>query len=307
MSSENQGSCNFVGIEATQSEFLVVGLSADGNVLVSERKPVQNAEDPVGELADYAAELRSKYGKLERLGVAVPGLIRRETGRVDYSARIPAHAGTDIAARIKASTGLEAIIENDANAAAYAEFKLGAARGSKHMFYATIGAGVGGAFIIDGRIWHGAAGFAGEFGYVAVNSDGMRLEEVASSENIVRRTRSRFHQDNTSSLKKIGEQSIAIDDILNAAVNDDDFAKMMLERTGSYIGTAVASVINLLNIETVVIGGPTMHAGNVLLNAIIRSARELSFSPSFESTLILAGELGELASASGAALLASAK
>jgi predicted NBD/HSP70 family sugar kinase len=78
----------------------------------------------------------------------------------------------------------------------------------------------------------------------------------------------------------------------------------MLERTGSYVGTAVASVINLLNIETIVIGGPTMQAGNVVLNSVIRSARELSFTPSFESTLILAGELGDLASATGAALLA---
>ena len=99
------------------------------------------------------------------------------------------------------------------------------------------------------------------------------------------------------------EQSLTIDDILGAAAADDDFARLMFERTGNYVGTAVASVINLLNIETIVIGGPTMLAGNVLLNAIIRSARELSFSPSFESTLILAGELGERSAASGAALL----
>jgi predicted NBD/HSP70 family sugar kinase len=131
----------------------------------------------------------------------------------------------------------------------------------------------------------------------------MRLEEVASSDNIVRRTRDRFHQDNTSSLNKLDEQAIRIDDILTAAAAEDDFARLMLERTGNYIGTAVASVINLLNIETIVIGGPTMAAGNVLLNAIIRSARELSFAPSFESTLILASELGERAAAIGAALL----
>jgi predicted NBD/HSP70 family sugar kinase len=135
----------------------------------------------------------------------------------------------------------------------------------------------------------------------------MRLEEVASADNVVRRTRARLHQDNTSSLNRLSEQSLNIADILNAAMADDDFARLMLERTGSYVGTAVASVINLLNIETVVIGGPTMLAGNVLLNAIIRSARELSFGPSFESTLILAGEIGEMASASGAALLAAEK
>jgi glucokinase len=169
------------------------------------------------------------------------------------------------------------------------------------MFYATIGTGVGGAFIIDGRVWHGAAGFAGEFGYVAVNSDGMRLEEVAAGENIVRRTKARLHQDSTSSLHRV--QSLTIDDILGAAAADDDFARLMFERTGNYIGIAIANVINLLNIETIVVGGPTMLAGNVLLNAVIRSARELSFSPSFESTLILAGELGERSAASGAALL----
>ena len=120
-----------------------------------------------------------------------------------------------------------------------------------------------------------------------------------------RRTRARFHQDNTSSLNKLNEQAITIDDILNAATAEDDFARLMLERTGNYIGTAIASVINLLNIETIVVGGPTMQAGNVLLNAIVRSARELSFAPSFESTLILAGELGERAAACGAALLAA--
>lgn len=306
MSSENNSvSAPAIGIEVTASEFIAVCLSADGTVSGSERKAISDRDESVSEVVEFAAEVKDKLGPVERIGVAVPGLIRRETSRVAYSARIPAHEGIDIAAKIESATGLKTVLENDANAAAYAEYKLGAGRGSRHMFYATVGTGVGGAFIIDGRIWHGAAGFAGEFGYVAVNSDGMRLEEVASGENIVRRTRARLHQDNTSSLNRIGEQSLTIDDILGAAVADDDFAKLMLERTGGYVGTAVASVINLLNIETIVIGGPTMLAGNVLLNAIIRSARELSFAPSFESTLILAGELGERAVASGAALLSA--
>lgn len=302
MSTENL-SCQSIGIEVTASECIAVCLSADGTVISSERTPVSDANESVADVVRFAGDLKERFGPIEKIGVAVPGLIRRETSRVAYSARIPSHEGIDIATQIKAATGLQAVLENDANAAAFAEYKLGAGRGSKHMFFATIGTGVGGAFIIDGRIWHGAAGFAGEFGYVAVNSDGMRLEEVASGENIVRRTKARLHQDSTSSLNRIREQSLTIDDILSAAVAEDDFARLILERTGNYIGTAVASVINLLNIETIVVGGPTMVAGNVLLNSIIRSARELSFSPSFESTLILAGELGERAAACGAALL----
>ena len=292
-----------VGIEVTASELIGVCLTVDGMVIGSERAAISNPNESVAEVAGFAQQLKGKFAPVERIGVAVPGLIRRETSRVAYSARIPSHEGIDIAAKVQAATGLKTVLENDANSSAFAEYKLGAGRGSKHMFYATIGTGVGGAFIIDGRVWHGAAGFAGEFGYVAVNSEGMRLEEVAAGENIVRRTRARLHQDNTSSLNRVGEQSLTIDDILGAAAADDDFARLMFERTGNYIGTAVASVINLLNIETIVVGGPTMLAGNVLLNAIIRSARELSFSPSFESTLILAGELGERSAASGAALL----
>lgn len=306
MSSENnEGSQKAIGIEVTASEFIAVCLGPDGAVIGSERRPVSNPNESVDEVVRFAGELKANFGPVQNIGIAVPGLIRRETSRVAYSARIPSHEGIDIPSKIESATGMKAVIENDANAAAYAEYKLGAGRGSRHMFYATFGTGVGGALIVDGRVWHGAAGFAGEFGYVAVNSDGMRLEEVASGENIVRRTKARLHQDNTSSLNRVGEQALTIDDILGAAVADDDFARLMLERTGSYVGTAVASVINLLNIETIVVGGPTMLAGNVLLNAIIRSARELSFSPSFESTLILAGELGDRAAASGAALLSA--
>ena len=301
------GSCRAIGIEVGTTECTAVCISTEGSIIATERLGISDPTESINDLISFSRELRQRFASTASIGIAIPGLIRKETGRVDYSARIPSHAGIDIAGRIKAETGSEVILENDANAAAFAEYKLGAGRGSKHMFFATVGKGVGGAFIIDGRVWHGAAGFAGEFGYVAVNSDGLRLEEVASADNIVRRTRARFHQDNTSSLNKLDEQAITIEDILNASLADDDFARLMLERTGNYIGTAVASVINLLNIETIVIGGPTMQAGNVLLNAIVRSARELSFAPSFESTLILAGELVDSAAACGAALLASEK
>jgi predicted NBD/HSP70 family sugar kinase len=131
----------------------------------------------------------------------------------------------------------------------------------------------------------------------------MRLEDVASGENIVRRTRSRFHQDSTSSLNKLEEEQITLSDIVREAQNQDDFARMMLERTGVFVGTAVAGVINLLNIEKIVVGGEIMQAGNVVLGGLIGRAKELSFAPSFETTEIVEGALGENAAAIGAALL----
>ena len=117
----------------------------------------------------------------------------------------------------------------------------------------------------------------------------------------VRRTPTRFNRDSTSSLNRFAEQSITLEEIVEAADRGDDFAALMLQRTGSYVGLGIASVINLLNIERVVIGGEIMKAQHLVLDAVIQRARELSFGPSFDRTEIVSGELGENASAIGAA------
>ena len=292
------------GVEASSHGLIAVCLGQNNEILGVHRSQPTNGDSATAQLIAFVAGLKERFGEFDRVGVAVPGLIEKGNKRVAFSTHIPEHAQVDLTHEIKAALGITATIENDANAAAYGEFVLGSGQGSQNLFYATLGEGVGGAFIIDGEIWRGNAGFAGEFGYVAINSDGMRLEDVASTANIVRRTRSRFLQDSTSSLNKIDEQQITIEDIVRAAEREDDFAQLMLQRTGNYVGTAIASVINLLNIEKIVVGGEIMRAGELVLDAIIRRARELSFAPSFNSTNIVAGSLGENAAAVGAALLA---
>ncbi|MDQ3130242.1 MAG: ROK family protein [Acidobacteriota bacterium] len=294
-----------VGVEISNSIFKAVCLGFDGSVIDSNRVSFDRSQLNLPQLADFINQLRNTFGDFDRIGIAVPGLVRQETKRVAFSTSIPEHSEIDLSSEIEAATGLKVTIENDANAAAYGEFRFGAGRGTENMFYATLGAGVGGAFIFDGKIWRGASGFAGEFGYIAVNSDGMKLEDVASTTNIVRRTRSRFHQDSTSSLSQMTEEQITLGDIVREAKNNDDFAQMMLKRTGIYVGTAIAGVINLLNIEKVVVGGEIMQTEHLVLNAIIERARELSFAPSFEKTQIVEGKLGENAAAIGAALLAN--
>jgi glucokinase len=305
MSESTDPATKMVGIEASASSFRAVCLDSSGSITAADAVGVDPAEGTLPQLSAFISSLKGKFGLFDRVGVAVPGLILRESGRVAYSAHIPEHSAVDFAEEIQRATGTRTWVENDANAAAYGEFKLGAGRGSSNLFYATLGLGVGGALIINKKIWHGISGFAGEFGYVAINSDGMRLEDVASAANIVRRTRTRFNRDSTSSLNKLDEQQISIHQIVEAAEDGDDFASLMLERTGSYVGTAIATVINLLNIEKIVIGGEIMHAGHLVLDAVVRRARELSFGPSFENAEIVAGELGGDATAIGAALLAS--
>lgn len=294
----------FVGIEVSVAS--MTGVRHNGSdAFDAETAPFDPTAGTLEQLGEFISNLKQKFGAFDRVGIAVPGLVHRESGQVAYSAHIPEHAQMDLAGEIEKLTGVSAMVENDANAAAWGEFKLGAGRGASNMFYATLGVGVGGALILNNKVWRGVSGFAGEFGYVAINSDGLRLEDVASASNIVRRTRTRFNRDSTSSLNKLAEEEISIHKIVEAAEDGDDFASLMLERTGNYVGTAIATVINLLNIEKVVIGGEIMHAGHLVLDAAVRRARELSFGPSFEDAEIVEGSLGSNAAAAGAALMAS--
>jgi glucokinase len=300
-----QHSKKLVGIDISNTGLTAVVVDSNDAIAAVRTINRSEIEDSVSSVTKMVEVLRSEKYSFDRIGVAVPGLIDKKTNRVAFSATFPGHSDVDLVQEVTAATGVVVVLENDANAAAYGEYSLGAGRGSRDIFYVTLGDGVGGAFILDGKIWRGSAGFAGEFGYVAINSEGRRLENVASSSNIVKRTRSRFHQDSTSSLNKFEEESIRLDDIIGAAEREDDFAQMMLERTGMYIGTAIASVINLLNIEKIVIGGEIMKAKHLVLDAIITRARDLSFPKAFESTEIVQGELGTNAAAVGAAFIST--
>ncbi len=293
-----------VGIEVTNSALNAVSIDEKDDLLDSFSAMLNNDEEIAPQIVKFVNSLQTRFGDFERVGISVPGLVDRASKRVTFSSQIPEHENIDFLGELEKVTKLKIYVENDANAAAYGEHLFGAGRGSKNMFYVTLGTGIGGAFIFDGKLWRGASGFAGEFGYIAVNSDGIRLEEIASSENIIRRTKMRFHQDHTSSLNEIGEESITIADVIREANHGDDFARLMLERTGNYVGMAIADVINLLNIEKIVVGGEIMQAGDLVLESIKARAREFSFSPNFRSTEIVQGKLGDQAAAIGAAMLA---
>ncbi|HMJ08779.1 MAG TPA: ROK family protein [Pyrinomonadaceae bacterium] len=305
MNEANASTTKLIGVEVSASSLTVVSLDGAGNLLDAGHVPAERGENSPQQLFDVVAGFQDRFGETGNIGIALPGLISQDKMRVAYSTHFPEHSTVDIKEEVESAAGRKALIENDANAAAYGEYKKGAGRGSRNLFYITLGTGVGGAFILDGSIWRGAAGFAGEFGYLTINSEGLRLEDVASADNIVRRTRNRFNRDSTSSLNRFEEQAINLEEIVAAAENGDDFAQLMLERTGNYIGMGVASVINLLNIETIVIGGEIMQAGHLVLDSIISRAKELSFAPSFAKTTIVNGQLGQNAAAIGVALLAN--
>ena len=305
MTSQIAGNGPVLGVDVSGSYLTAIAVGPDGAASEAFKEPRFDGSDPLERIVKFISTARENLGPVSSVGIAIPGLINKENGGVAYSVNIPEHSSLNIAEAARVATGLPVILENDANAAAYAEYMLGAGKGSSSMFYATIGDGVGGAFILNGKLWHGAAGYAGEFGYIAIDSEGTRLEEVASAANIVRRTRNRFNRDSTSSLGKLPEERIGIAEIVRAGEEGDEFAHLMLERTGTYVGTAIANVINLLNVETIVVGGEITQAKDIVIDAITNRAKELSFSRSFAKTRIVAGTVGESAAAIGVALIAA--
>ena len=301
-----------IGMHVSGSKLQAALVDTSGNV--SDRvETAISPENMVEQAAGVARNLIAKSGNVSALGFAIPGLVNRQTDVVMISPDLPSTIREGLHAELIRATGLRVEIENDANAAAYGEFKVGAGRGSRDIFYMMIGNGIGGAIILDGKLWTGSSGFAGEVGHITIDTEGLQcvcgntgcLETLASAPSIVRRARERLHRDSTSSLSRLGLRGdFTADDIAHEANEGDDFALMMIERTGKYIGTGVASVINLLNLERIILGGGVMDAGQLILNPIIQEAKRRAFQPCFEATQIVAGALGRDATTIGAAMLA---
>ncbi|HEX5887560.1 MAG TPA: ROK family protein [Pyrinomonadaceae bacterium] len=303
---------NFIGINVSSSRIRAALVDEQGGIIQRVESEV-SSQNIVPQLATIAGDLRPALGAVMALGVALPGLVNRQTDRVVDPRGMPVTMVEDLHGELIRATGLRVEIENDANAAAYGEFKVGAGRGSRNLFYMMIGDGIGGAIILDGKLWTGASGFAGEVGHITIDTEGLEcvcgntgcLETVASGPNIVRRARERLNRDNTSSLSRLAlNKNFTADDLAHEAREGDDFAAMMIERTGKFIGTGVASVINLLNIDCIVLGGGVMEAGPLILNPIIQEAKRRAFQPCFDATHIVAATLGKDAAVIGAALLA---
>jgi len=302
---------NFAGIEVAMKTMRAVLISETGQTL-DRRESRYEPESLIKSITDLAGELRNS-GEIKAVGLAIPGLVNRETDRVLVSTGLPFTAREHIHSELMEATGLRFELENDANAAAYGEYKAGAGRDARDIFYIGIGDAIGGAIILDGKLWTGASGCAGEIGHITIDTEGAEcvcgntgcLETIASGPNIVRRARERLNRDSTSSLSRLAmQESFTAGDLALEANNGDDFSVMMLERTGRSIGIAVASMINLLSIERIILGGAVMEAGDLIVEPIIAEARKRSFQQCFEATKVVAAELGADGVAIGAALLA---
>jgi glucokinase len=248
--------------------------------------------------------------EVSAVGVGAPGVILSGEGVVVTSPNFPDWNNLPLRQELEKVLCLPVFIENDANAAALGEQWRGAAKDVASMIFLTLGTGVGGGIVYEGRIWEGAHGMAGEVGHMTLEPEGRKcgcgnrgcLEMYASSRGIVM-----SYIDAAPPGAALGAGSITSADIYRAAGEGEPLAVKVMQEMGRYLGIGIASLINILNPQMVVIGGGVKDAWQLFIEATREEIRRRAFSYPAERTEIVPSVLGDDAGMVGAAALALQK
>jgi len=285
----------------TQLKFGLI--DASGAVVFKDRTPSPaSIEDLMGLIGDIWKRLRAKHGgRLASAGFGFAGFFSLKDQKILHSPNYPSLDGFALVPALKKALDAPFRIDNDANMAAYGEWKHGAGRDAHSLVLLTIGTGVGSGLILDGKLWQGRCGFAGEIGHITVHSGPGALlcncgnygclETEVSAPKIVK---------NYVDMTGTGE-ALTAEDVYNKAKQGDGQAVESFAECAYYLGIGLGIVINLLNPGTILLGGGVMAGGEFLMDAAIEQARRRSHRVSFACATIAKAALGNDAGLIGAA------
>lgn len=261
-------------------------------------------------ISDVSATQGAKLSDFIGVGVGAPGPLDRERGIVVVAPNLgwrnfPLRDA--IAERIR----LPATLDNDANCATLGEWWRGAAQGGRNVVGLTIGTGIGGGIVLDGRLFHGSADVAGEIGHTTIDSTGRYcrcgnygcLEAYASGPAIALRAREALERDEVSVLHKMVHgnlDQLTAATVYEAANRGDALALEVVRDTARFLGTGVANLLNILNPDVVVITGGVTRAGDRLFEPLRAEVKRRAFRPAVEACRIVPGKLDGTAGMVGA-------
>jgi predicted NBD/HSP70 family sugar kinase len=239
------------------------------------------------------------------IGVAVPSPVDRERPGELMPLIVPKWEGYNIATHLEGSFKRPVFVDNDANLGALAELWWGAGSSAKDLAYIKVATGIGSGLIIDGRIFRGSGGIAGEIGHTSIDPNGPRcicglngcLTTLIGTPALLERARE---------LRASGSRSLppaSIDELVNAALDGDPMSVGLIQYAGEKLGVGIANMLNLLNPKMVVLGGGMARAGDLLLDGVRGTIRGLSLPESILDTEIRTTGLNEWGIAVGAATL----
>lgn len=287
------------------------GVVLDG--VIVKRGPVIETQGSGGQqailnaLVSTVEQLRENLPDLAGVGIGLPGIVDTANGTIYELTNVPGWEGMPLAQWMHDRTGLHTTIDNDVNAMTYGEWKYGAARNGRHVFCITLGTGVGGGIILDGRLYRGAQLGAGEIGHMSIDYRGLPspsgnpggLEEYVGNREIAERAVALYAAAGTT---RAAEQCTPRD-LARLAQDGDIVAMEMWEQIGLEVGVALANVIWILNPDTVIIGGGVSKAGELLLDPIRRTIAARTTRLLHEKLRILGAALGNDAGIIGNAAL----
>jgi glucokinase len=249
------------------------------------------------------------------IGVAAAGIIDAAGGLITTSPNLPGWKDIPLRDLVSARYGAYTALVNDASAAALGEYRLGAGRGLHNMVYLTISTGIGGGLIVNGRLYLGSSGSAGELGHMVIDVNGPEdtcgnfgcLESLASGRAIAREAIERIKKGQVSTLSQtVGGkiESITARDVDAAARSGDSLAKEVVRQAAVYLGIGLTNIVNIFNPDTIVIGGGVAKMGELLLEPARQVVAERAFKLPASVVKIVPALLGDDAGVLGAALFA---
>ncbi len=300
-----------IGVDVGGTKILVVRIEEDGSLVDERRIPTPNDGRMVTAVAEAVQELTSGI-TVDACGVGIAGLVDHDAGTFVWGPHV---AGVDIPVReqLESELGMAVVVDNDANATALAEHRLGSGRGSEALLLLTLGTGIGGAMLFGGSIYRGR-GFAGEFGHTRLVDGSARCscgrcgcwETEAAGPALERLAQDAIACDPDGSLaNSLENQAVSGPAITAAARAGDAQAIGLVARIGLAFGRGLGSLLSILDPDRVVIGGGLGSVGEILLDPIREGAgRDRYAADHTELPPIVAAELGERAGAVGAGLMA---
>ncbi|MDR2429264.1 MAG: ROK family protein [Candidatus Margulisbacteria bacterium] len=298
----------YIGLDVGGTKITAGLADARGEIL--QRETSKTAPNVLEQISALIQKF-SAGQKIAKIGVGLPGQLKN--GVAINMPNVPQLNGVDLLAELNKIYPAEYVIENDANAAALAELKYGAGRNYKNFIYVTISTGVGGGIIIDGHLYTGANGTAGEFGHTVLLPDGPPCncgnrgcwEALGSGTALAKMAAAAVAENSGTRIKELAKDNrITAEIVVEAAKLEDQIALELLDKNGYYNALGIANLVNTFDPEVIIIGGGVTFNGDYFFQPLFKSLKTFKLLNPEQSIKILRAECGKDTGLLGAVALA---
>lgn len=306
-----------IGIDLGGTKIAGALVAGDGAILAAVRQPTQAEEGVEAVVGRIVACIRALMDRAPSpvvgIGLGAAAMTDSRRGVIIMASNLQwrdVPLRDLVAARLAGFSG-PIYVDKDTNAAVLGEMLYGAGRGSAHLLYVTVGTGVGGGMVLDGRLYHGASEGASDIGHLVLEPDGPPcgcgkqgcLETLASGTAIARQAREALRGGAQSSLRAFDPDSVTAVQVVEAARDGDDLARAIVIRAGEYLGIGLAYYVDINNPERIIVGGGVAAAGPLLLDPLRRVLARRALPANVQAVQVVPAGLGEHAGEVGAAAL----